>query len=389
MNGIRLPVRLLGVPLRLDPSFLLILPLLAWLIASQVPAYVTLMAEAGIDLDADALTRGATPALLGLGAAIGLFVGVVLHELGHVLAARLFGHQAEEITLWFLGGMARFRDLPRGPGAEALVALAGPVASFAVAFASAALIGVTETPWLRFLASYLAIANGALGIFNLLPAMPLDGGRILRSLLAIPFGRLRATQASVVVSRGVAIAMGVWGFLSLNLLLVVLAFFVYQAGTAEGRMAIVERHFEGRTVRDLMTPDPATVPPDMPLSQFARLREFRAHSGYPVVDAAGRLHGFARVLDVDPLEDADGEMPADATVARVMRDAETIAPDEPLLKVLPLLVEGRLGRLVVVDAEGRAVGVLSKTDLVREFERLHERGAFSGRPPRLGSDGGS
>ncbi len=385
MTGIRLPFKLLGVPLRLDPSFLLILPLLAWLIGSQVPAYVALLAEVGVPLDQEALTRGIVPMALGFASAVGLFVGVVLHELGHVIAARFFGQDAEEITLWFLGGMARFRDLPRGPGAEAVVALAGPIVSFALAFGAAAAIPVTETPWLRFLFSYLAIANGALAMFNLLPAMPLDGGRVLRSLLAIPFGRLRATRIAVGVSRGVAIAMGVWGFLTLNLLLVVLAFFVHQAGTAEGRMAIVERQFEGRTVRDLMTPDPATVPPDMRLAQFARLREFRAHSGYPVVDDDGRLHGFARVLDVDPLESADGRVPEDASVRTIMRDAETIAPDAPLLQVLPRLVEGSLGRLIVVDATGWVVGILSKTDLVREFERLHERGVFSGRPPREGA----
>ena len=369
MRGVRLPFRLLGVPLRLDASFLLILPILGWLIASQIPAYVTLLDQVGVAVDGAALQRGATPALLGLASALGLFACVVLHELGHVLVARAYGHRAEEITLWFLGGMARFRDLPRGRGAEAVVALAGPAVSLALAFLAGSAAWVAGASWLRFLLSYLAIANGGLGLFNLLPALPLDGGRVLRSLLELGTNRLAATRIAVGVSRAVAIALGLWGFLNVNVLMVAMAFFIHQAGSAEGRAALLERALEGRVVRDLMTPEPATVPPGMPLAQFARLRSFRAHTGYPVVADDGALLGFARVMDAGA-EDEDGRgEPHDATVADVMRPAETVAPATPLAEVVPRLSgEGR-GRLVVVDSAGRVLGVLSKTDVVRELER--------------------
>lgn len=369
MRGVRLPFRLLGVPLRLDASFLLILPILGWLIASQIPAYVDLLGRIGVALDGAALQRGATPAALGLASAIGLFACVVAHELGHVLVARAYGHRAEEITLWFLGGMARFRDLPRGRGAEAVVALAGPAVSLALAFLAGVAAAATEAAWLRFLLSYLAIANGGLGLFNLLPALPLDGGRVLRSLLELGTDRLSATRIAVGVSRAVAIALGVWGFLHVNVLLVAMAFFVHQAGSAEGRAALLEQTLAGRAVRDLMTPDPATVPPEMPLAQFARLRSFRAHTGYPVVAGDGALLGFARVRDAGA-EDEDGDgAPADATVADVMRPAETVAPDAPLAQVVPRLSGDGLGRLVVVDSGGQVLGVLSKTDVIRELER--------------------
>lgn len=365
----RLPVRLLGVPLRLDPSFLIVLPLLAWLISSQIPAYAQMLAEAGIPLDATELTVGATPILLGLASAVGLFTSVVIHELGHVLVARFYGVRAEEITLWFLGGVAQFRELPRGRGAEAIVALAGPVTSIALGFLAGAALAAAETPFLRFLFSYLAIANGGLGLFNLLPALPLDGGRVLRSLLALVTSRLAATRIAVAVSRAVAVGLGVWGFLSFNILLVAIAFFVYGAGGAEARRALLEHAFHGRAVRDLMTPDPATVTPDMPLHQFARLRSFRAHTGYPVVDDEGRLRGFARVRDAGAEDDDEPAPDPHATVADVMVPADTVAPGTDLTEVIGRLGDGTLGRLTVVDARGSVVGILSKTDLIRELER--------------------
>ena len=382
MRGFRLPFRLLGVPLRLDASFLIILPLLAWLISSQIAGYASLLEGAGIRLNVAALTGGATPILLGLASAVGLFVGVVLHELGHVVVARLYGVRAEEITLWFLGGVAQFRELPRGRGAEAVVAVAGPVASLALAVGSGALIGLFEAPFARFLFSYLAIANGGLGLFNLLPALPLDGGRILRSLVELGTSRLAATRVAVLVSRVVAIGLGVWGFLSFNILLMAVAFFVYQAGGAEARMALLEDALAGRTVRDLMTPDPATVPPDMPLRQFARLRSFRAHTGYPVVDAGGRLHGFALVRDAGA-EDEDTPAPEDdGVVADIAHEADTVAPGTPLTDVMARLGAGRLGRLTVVDRAGAVVGILSKTDVLRELETLGGGSGTTAASPR-------
>ena len=113
-RGWRLPFRPFGVPIELDPSFALVLPLFAWLIGSQVPAYAELLGSLGLDLDPVPLTRGATPWLLGLAGALGLFTSVLVHELGHALVARLFGVRTRRITLWFLGGIAQLED--RGQG---------------------------------------------------------------------------------------------------------------------------------------------------------------------------------------------------------------------------------------------------------------------------------
>jgi Zn-dependent protease len=364
-HALRLPFKLLGIPVSLDTSFLLVLPLFAYLIGSQIPGYLALFQRAGVTIDGTALQQGLTPYLLGLVGAVGLFLSVLVHELGHAIVARAYGVEVRGITLWFLGGVAQFSDMPRQRGAEALVAIVGPITSALLALLTglswplAAGHGAT-----LFVLTYLTLTNAGLALFNLLPALPLDGGRVLRSLLALAMPHLRATRAAGSVGSVIAVLLGIYGFLSLNLFLVVIAFFVYNAGHAETRAAIVHDAFAGYRVRDLMTPGPVTVGPDMPLAQFAQLMFFRRHTGYPVVDDAGRLLGFARLQDA-----REGD--AKGIVEDVMVRAETIAPDEEATEALRRIGEGEIGRLAVVDAAGTLLGVVSKTDLIR---RLREYG---------------
>jgi Zn-dependent protease len=370
-RALRLPFKLLGIPVSLDTSFLLVLPLFAYLIGSQIPAYVALFRRAGLTIEAAPLTAGLTPYLLGLIGALGLFLSVLVHELGHAVVARLYGVEVREITLWFLGGVAQFTDMPRQRGAEAVVAIVGPITSGLIALLTGLAwqlaVGHDEA---LFVLSYLTVTNAGLALFNLLPALPLDGGRVLRSLLALVTPHLRATRIAGAISSLIAVLLGVYGFFSLNLFLVVIAFFVYNAGRAETRAAIVNDAFEGYRVRDLMTAEALTVEPGMALTQFQQLIYYRRHSGYPVVDAAGRLLGFAR------LQDARGGGP-NAVVEQIMLPAETIGPDEPAREALRRLGESSIGRLAVVDPSGRLVGVLSKTDLIR---RLREHGEGPVRP---------
>ncbi len=373
-HALRLPFKLLGIPVRLDSSFLLVLPLFAYLIGSQIPAYVALFERNGIHIDTTSLQGGLTPYLLGLVGAIGLFLSVLVHELGHAVVARLYGVEVREITLWFLGGVAQFTDMPRQRGAEAVVAIVGPITSALLALLAGLSWGLVGGHGAAlFLLSYLAVTNAFLALFNLLPALPLDGGRVLRSLLALAMPHLRATRLAGAVSGAIAILLGIYGFFTLQLFLVVIAFFVYNAGRAETQAAIVSSAFAGVRVRDLMTPDPVTVEPDLPLSQFAQLMFFRRHTGYPVVDAGHRLLGFARLQDA---RDAGPDVP----VGSIMTPAETVAPDEEAEHALRRIAEGDLGRLMVVDADGRLLGVVSKTDLIRRIRAHAEQQASPGPP---------
>lgn len=358
-RGWRLPVKLLGIPVSLDPSFALVLPLFAWLIANQVPTFVAVLTQAGLVLDPAALTDGWTPYALGLAAAIGLFASVLVHELGHAIAARLYGVPTKGITLWFLGGVAQLEDMPRARGAEAVVAIVGPITSALLAGLFALTVGWVPLPdTIAFVVAYLAVMNTALAIFNLLPALPLDGGRVLRSLLAIPMSRERATAIAGAISRLVAVVLGVYGFLTFQLFLVVIAFFVYNAGQAEVHAERARRVFEGRRVRDVMTADPITVDVDMPLAQFRQLRSFKPHPCYPVVHADGSYAGIVRMADAEAAPD-------DAGLESIVKDAETARPSEELEVAVRRLAGSELGRLVVVNLDRDVVGILSRTDVVR------------------------
>jgi Zn-dependent protease len=361
-RGWRLPFKLLGIPLSLDPSFALVLPLFAWLIASQVPAYAALLTTLGLEVDGEALARGATPYLLGLVAATGLFTSVVIHELGHALTARLYGVQTRGITLWFLGGVAQLEDMPRQRGAEAVVAIVGPITSGALgALLGTLLANVPLGGGATFVVAYLAITNVALALFNLLPALPLDGGRVLRSLLALVLPRQRATAIAGGVSQVLAIGLGVYGFLSLNLLLMAVAFFVYNAGRAEVQVETMRRAFEGRRVAEFMSRDPITVDVGMPIDRFLALKAWKSHPCYPVVDPDERLIGVARIADAETA-------PADAPLRSVLREAETVTSDADMERAVRQLAGSDLGRLVVVDRSGRVVGMLGKADVVRALQ---------------------
>ena len=383
-RGIRLPFKLLGVPVLLDHSFLLILPLFAYLIGSQLGSYAQILATVGVNIDASGLEEGVTRWLLGGVAAVGLFASVLVDELGHAVTARAYGVKTLEIRLWFLGGVARLDEMPRGRGAEAVVAVAGPITSVVIgALLWLALPLVSQQAGLALVVSYLAITNVALALFNMLPALPLDGGRILRGLLELFMPHLRATRVAVTVSALVAILLGLYGFFSMNFLLVILAFFIYNAGRAEAQAAVITDAVEGRTVADVMTREPMTVDLGMPLEQFVRMANYQPYPGYPVVSSSGELLGYARIVDAQELLDAAAgngasgtaggawgtSGPAAAftgkTVADILRDAETIGPGETALAALSRIAEGQLGRLMVTDQRGQLLGVIGKSDLIR------------------------
>jgi Zn-dependent protease len=361
-RGWELPFRPFGVPVSLDPSFALVLPLFAWMIGSQVGPFAELFAQLGIDLDPDTLTRGFTPPLLGLSAALGLFLSVLVHEFGHALTARRYRVRTLRITLWFLGGVAQFDDIPRQRGAEAVVAIAGPITSALLSggmwllLRSDLLVG-----GVAFVAAYLMFTNAALAIFNLLPALPLDGGRVLRSLLAWGTNPRLATRVSAVIGRLVAILLGVYGFLTLQIFLVAIAFFIDAAGRAEVAASNARLAFEGRRVREAMTPDPVTIDLGWTLEQARRLRSFRRHTAYPVLDLAGQPIGWLRGSDLDD--------PATPSLAAVLVALETVAADAHLEDAVRQLGEAAAGRLLVTNRDGSVVGVLGKADVVRWLQR--------------------
>jgi Zn-dependent protease/predicted transcriptional regulator len=356
-TGIRLPFRLLGIPVLLDWSFLIILPLLAYIIGTQVGAIAPHLGIA----DPQELMRGGWPFLLGLVAALGLFASVVLHELGHAVVARLYGVKVRSITLWFLGGVARFEEMPRQRGAEAVVAVAGPLVSFALALLFAIVIGFVppEASATRFVIGYLVFANALVAIFNLIPALPLDGGRILRSVLALFMPHLKATRISGAISKVFAVALGLLGLFSLNFFLVLIAIFIYLAVTAETSTTQMESLLRGMLVRDLMNPEVKTVSSDLRIADLMQHMLNERHLGFPVVDETGQVVGL---VDVQKVQGHDPGTP----IAQIMqREVPTIDQDAVAVDLFRMMMREGYGRIIALDAQGRMAGIITKTDIMR------------------------
>ncbi len=343
--------RLLGIPVYLDFSFLLVLPLLSFLIAHNLPLYLELF---GLPQEEGLLEARF---LLGLAAALGLFLSVLLHELGHALAARRFGVETKRITLWLLGGVAQLERIPREPKKELLIALAGPLVSFALALLFRLLR--QEAGALGFLTHYLALVNLVLGLFNLLPALPLDGGRVYRALLALRHPYARATQKALGVSQAVAFALGLFGLLVFNPFLVLMAFFVYMASRAEAEATLLAQALEGLKVKDLMTPDPLVVPKDLTVEEVLRLALAHRVSGFPVVEG-GRVLG---VVGLEGLEGADPKAP----VGLYLQKPLVLSPEDTALSALERMAERGYARALVLEGDTLR-GILSKTDLLRAFQ---------------------
>jgi len=370
----RLPFRLLGIPIFIDVTFLFILPLFAWMIANQVKFWAEQVGVA----DHPSLHAPWVPLALGLLGALGLFVSILVHELGHSVTARLYGVKVNRITLWLLGGMAQFDEMPRQRGAEAIVAIVGPLVSIAVGLLCWAALSMLPPGAVAsaFVLSYLRSANLILAVFNMIPALPLDGGRVLRSLLALRLPHPRATQVAANVGKFLAIALGLLGLWSGNFMLIAVAFFVYVAANAEVRDSLVAEMLAGVTAGDLMAPQVRAVRPDMTLDELARTMVREHQQGFVVVDpATGRVSGMVSLDDLQRPVLREGQQPGvssppvDLRVADVMQAPVCAVPQgAPALEALHRMSRSRCARLAVVDAGGNMVGVVTRNDLMRAIE---------------------
>ena len=367
-NAFRLPFRLLGIPLYLDITFLIILPLLAWLIGSQLEEFI-LLTE--LPIAVEPLIEGSTPFLLGLWAALALFVSVVIHELGHAITARRYDVETERITLWLLGGMAQFREMPKQRGAEAVVAIAGPITSFALGLLCWFILQFvpTELGGLYFVVIYTMYMNILLAIFNMIPALPLDGGRVLRSLLHLRMSRLRATQISASISRILAVALGLFGLLAFNIFLILIAFFIYMAVTAEAQYALFTDSLSRYRVGDLMTHPVTSVHPEMTVDEVIAKMFAEARLAYPVRSATGEYVGQ---VTIDNLREF---LPGQAIGQVMQAPPEMISADSGANELFDKMIRDDQHRLLVQDNE-RIIGIVTKTDLMRALQIASGRNRY-------------
>lgn len=280
---------LFGILIQLNVSFLVVLPVLAWLIATRVGRLISIFNRRfGATLAADALTGGAIPYVLGALSAIGLFVGVVLHELGHSVVSMRYGYDIDAITLWFLGGVAQITEMPEDWKQELAVAVAGPVVSVVLGAISYGVFLVVPAGFdiVRFVFAYLAVLNIVLAVFNLLPGFPLDGGRVLRALLARTRSYASATQLAASVGKVIAVLLGLYGLFSVDIFLLFIALFIYISASSEAQQVIQNAAFEGVIVREVMTPVDTVnaASPEMSVAELLERMFSERHTGYPVIE---------------------------------------------------------------------------------------------------------
>ncbi len=352
-----------SIPIRVNTSLLLFLPILAWLIGSgqQIELYAGLIGGlTGVGFDLAVLRAGPMPWLVGLLAAVGLFVSVTTHELGHSWVAIRYGLEIESITLWILGGLAALKTFPKEWNREFWIAIAGPITSLLVAGVcyGAAVVAPTSLQVPRFVLGWLAITNVVLAGFNLLPAFPMDGGRILRALLARtrPYGV--ATRIAARVGVVFAFLFAIVAVLNFQIILLLLAFFIYGAATTESKAVLLDELFEGLTVSDIMTREPATVTASTTVDDFGSQMLRNRNPIHLVVDGDGDAVG---IVTLDDLKKARRQDRDTDTVGEIMRDVPRVDPDADAFDILGQL-QGSGGLDAIVQRDGELFGVLTEAD---------------------------
>jgi Zn-dependent protease len=356
--------KLLGFEVRLDLSWLIIAVLVTWSLARAVfPAYFE---------NLSILTYW----WMGIVGALGLFLSVIVHEFAHSLIARRFGLHMKGITLFIFGGVAEMADEPPSAKAEFFMAIAGPATSVLLGLI---LFGITALggwagwtkPVLGVL-SYLWAINLVLAAFNLLPAFPLDGGRVLRAALWGWTKRLRqATRIASLVGSGFGILLigvgvfniirgdfvgGIWWFL--------IGMFVRSASQGSYQQLLVRQVLAGEPVRRFMVTDPVTVPYYISVEQLVEDYIYKHHfKMYPVLQE-GKLVGCVSTREVKEIPRSEWDQHTVKEISKSCTGENTIPPDTDATAALALMNRTRNSRLMVVE-DGRLLGIIALKDLLR------------------------
>jgi len=344
--------RIAGIDVRIHATFLL---LLAWLGLGYY--------ESG----------GLGAVVAGLGFILLLFACVVLHEFGHALAARAYGIHTPDITLLPIGGVARLERMPEKPSQELVVAMAGPAVNVVIAFGLYIVLGKffdlgdlasVEDQRGNLLTKLLAI-NVMLVVFNLIPAFPMDGGRILRALLATRIKHARATRIAAGIGQALAVLLGILGLLG-NPLLLFIAVFVFFGAQQEAAYATLKEGMEETRVAQVMESPPPLLNPSMTVLEAASVAMGQPASAYPLVDAQLKLLGMVPATDLAAAMAQEGGFGA-SRLAR--RDYTPLPAEMSVAAARAQAMSSIHDVLPVINAEGQLVGVVWRRDLVPDMAR--------------------
>ncbi|MEM3607262.1 MAG: site-2 protease family protein [Candidatus Bathyarchaeia archaeon] len=316
--------------------------------------------------------------VVGVSSAVIIFLSVLFHELCHSIVAKRMGIPVPSIVLFLFGGVSQIAEEPREPGEELKMAVIGPLSSLLLAgvFAAARLLSV-QLLGLREVAvsavlQYGFIINLMLGLFNLIPAFPMDGGRVLRAMLWMRSGSLiSATRKSALAAEVISYAFIGFGFLSIftggianGMWLIFLGWFIKSGAEASLRHTVIAQALAKEKVRGFMSSPVCTVSPDWSLEEAVNECFYKyTHGGFPVVDEGG-LKGILAVEDVRRIpRDRWRDTPVKEAMTPLAR-LVTVNPEDPASEALIKISKYGIGRLPVVE-DGKLIGIITRSDLMR------------------------
>lgn len=361
-RGITL-IKLFGFEVKIDFSWLLLGLLITWTLGQGLfphfyEGYQTL-----------------TYWLMGVAGALGLLVSIVFHELWHSLIARRLGLPMRGITLFIFGGVAEMTEEPSSPKVEFFMAVAGPISSVVLGLGLFGIVFLGDSlGWPQSVTgviNYLALLNLILAGFNLIPAFPLDGGRVLRSVLWGWKDNIRwATQLSSKIGGGFGIVLIIIGLIEVitgnfvgGIWMFLIGMFIRGASQTAYKQLILRRSLEGEKVRRFMKSDPVTVPPSLSVEDLVEDYIYKHHyKMYPVVEE-GKLIGCVTINQVKEIPKEERDKRKVAELAQSCSGKNTIGPDEDAMQALSIMRKNRASRLMVAEGD-KLVGMISLKDMM-------------------------
>lgn len=372
---------LFGVPIYLHWTFLVVIPLFAWIIGTQIAITVGLITNSynfvfgwfhPFTIDTSNFPIGLYSYLLGALISIGLFAGVLVHEMAHSLVARNAGLKINNITLLLFGGISSIEEGTPDPKIELPVALAGPLMSLLIAVLCTGIVYAVDIAvsdrviagTLVFFFGYLGLLNFILFVFNLLPAFPMDGGRVLRAWLARTKPLPEATRIAANIGKGFAIIFGIFAIITLSPILIIIAVFIYLGASQESDAIRYKFLLKDVIVGDMMSKPVMSVPLTMPVRDVIDLMFESRHLGFPVVDR-GMLVGMITVADVHKLKPLDREA---MQVRDIMSmDPVFLPPSAPVEDALRIMSVQNIGYIPVIE-NGDLTGIVTREDIMKVIE---------------------
>lgn len=374
--------KVMGIPVKIHYTLWLVLLLIAWSLADgYMPAHYPGLGTT-------------TYWTIGIVSAIILFVSVFLHELSHSYIAKKNGLPIARITLFFFGGVSEMSEEPKDAGLEVRMAAAGPLTSFAIAIVLGGLWFLTTlsgpatstnplTPVIATL-YYAALLNGVLGAFNLIPAFPLDGGRVLRgslwqrskNLLSATANATRVSEAISLIMMAVGLFFVVFGDFIDGLWIIFLGWFIRSGAETSLRQTRLTEALAGLRVGDIMTRDLLSVSPDASVQQLVTdYFLVHPHGGYPVI-SNGKLLGVVTMSSVRSIPREKRELERVSQAMVPFERTVTVGPTISAVDALQLMARNSVGRLIVMDGD-KIAGILTRGDLMKAMRTRQDFGLMS------------